>query len=204
MTTTGQDTGRQAGSDGLVQVDYHKYDGSLHWNLRMRRLGEDEHGVWLGLPANSSMRKGHNPAVPLPEAHVILFPRGDWWTAVFNDAPRSTEIYCDITTPPEWLSQDAVTMVDLDLDVLRKRGARLPILVDEDEFAEHQVRYGYPPEVVAAAQDAADRLMAAVAAGTGPFGGAHARWLALVGGGGRAAGTAETVAGSDPAAEPTA
>jgi protein associated with RNAse G/E len=169
-----------ARNDGLVRVDYHKYDGSLHWNLRMRRLGEDEHGVWLGLPANGTTRKGHNPAVTIPEAHVILFPRDDWWTATFNDAPRSTEIYCDITTPPEWPSQDAVTMVDLDLDVLRKRGTQLPLLVDEDEFAEHQVRYGYPAEVVAAASDAAERLMAAVGTGTGAFGGAHERWLALV------------------------
>jgi len=183
MTTEqGKATTERAGSDGLVQVDYHKYDGSLHWNLRMRRLGEDEHGVWLGLPANSVMRKGHNPEVPLPEAHVILFPRDAWWTAVFNAAPRSTEIYCDITTPPEWLSRENVSMVDLDLDVLRKRGAAQPLLVDEDEFAEHQVRYGYPPEVVAAAQDSAAWLMAAVAGGTGPFGGAHARWLAMVDG----------------------
>ncbi|SEO10041.1 DUF402 domain-containing protein [Actinacidiphila rubida] len=169
-----------ARNDGLVRVDYHKYDGSLHWNLRMRRLGEDEHGVWLGLPANGITRKGHNPAVLVPEAHVILFPRGDWWTATFNDAPRKTEIYCDITTPPEWPSQDTVTMVDLDLDVLRKRGADAPLLVDEDEFAEHQVRYGYPPDVVTAAQDAAERLMVAVRDGTGPFDGSHERWLHLV------------------------
>ncbi|MYS21960.1 hypothetical protein GA0115240_136935 [Streptomyces sp. DvalAA-14] len=166
--------------EGLVQVDYQKYDGTLHWNLRMRRLGEDEHGVWLGLPADSVMRKGHNPEVPLPEAHVVLIPRGTWWTAVFNAAPRSTEIYCDITTPPEWPSPDRVTMIDLDLDVLRKRGARAPILVDEDEFAEHQVRYGYPAEVITAAQASADWLMTAVAEGTGPFGGGHERWLALV------------------------
>lgn len=78
--------------DGLIQVDYRKYDGALHWNLRMRRLGEDEHGVWLGLPAGSVMRKGHNPEVPIPGAHVILFPRDAWWTAVFNAAPRSGAI----------------------------------------------------------------------------------------------------------------
>jgi protein associated with RNAse G/E len=168
--------------DELVRVEYRKYDGSLHWNLRMRRLGEDEHGVWLGLPANSVMRKGHNRVVDLPEAHVILFPPGAWWTATFNAAPRRTEVYCDVTTPPEWPSPGLVTMVDLDLDVLLKRGADAPILVDEDEFAEHQVRYGYPAEVIAAAQGAADRLMTAVAAGAGPFGGVHHQWLAMVDG----------------------
>ena len=167
-------------ADGLVQVNYRKFDGSLHWNMRMHRLGEDEHGVWLGVPANSVMRKGHGPTVPQPEAHVLLFPREAWWTAAFNGAPRRTELYCDITTPPRWPSPAEVTMVDLDLDVLRKRGAPLPLLVDEDEFAEHQVRYGYPAEVVSAARDAADWLMDAVGRGAGPFGGAHGRWLARV------------------------
>lgn len=166
--------------DGLVQVNYRKYDGSLHWNLRMRRLGEDEHGVWLGLPADSLIHKGHDLDMPVAEAHVILFPPGAWWTATFNAPPRRTEIYCDITSPPQWPSPDEVTMVDLDLDVLRKRDTDLTILVDEDEFAEHQVRYGYPTEVIEAAQAAADWLLRAVAARTGPFGGAHEKWLAMV------------------------
>jgi uncharacterized protein len=165
---------------GLVQVDYHKYDGALHWNLRMRRLGEDEHGVWLGLPADSVMRKGRGPDVPLPEAHVILFPHDRWWTAVFNAAPRSIAIYCDITTPPRWPSPTEVTMIDLDLDVLLKRGADLPVLVDEDEFAEHRARYGYPGEVVTAAEESAAWLLRAITDGTGPFGGAHGPWLAMV------------------------
>ena len=168
------------GPDGLVRVVYRKYDGALHWNLRMRWLGADEHGIWLGLPAHSVMRKGHNPEVDLPEAHVVLFPRDAWWTATFNAAPRRTEIYCDITTPPRWPSPDEVTMVDLDLDVLRKRGADDPILVDEDEFAEHQVRYGYPAEVIGAASEAAQWLMEAVGARAGAFGGAHEKWLSMV------------------------
>ncbi|MDJ0344540.1 DUF402 domain-containing protein [Streptomyces sp. H10-C2] len=164
----------------LVYVNYRKYDGSLHWNLRMRRLGEDEHGVWLGLPANSVMRKGHSPEVPVPEAHVILFPREGWWTAVFNAAPRSTQIYCDITTPPQWVSGTEVTMIDLDLDVLLKREEPAPRLVDEDEFAEHQVRYGYPADVIEHAAGTAQWLMKQVGAGAEPFATAYRSWLALV------------------------
>ena len=169
------------GDDALVQVNYRKYDGALHWNLRMRRLGQDEHGTWLGLPADSTIRKGHGPAMDLADAHVILFPRDAWWTATFNAAPRKTEIYCDITTPPEWPSAAEVTMVDLDLDVLRRRGTQLPILVDEDEFAEHQVHYGYPGDVIRSAEQAAAWLMTAVAEGSGPFDGVHEQWLARVG-----------------------
>ena len=36
-----------------VRVVYTKYDGSLHWHMSMRYLGEDEHGIWLGAPAHT-------------------------------------------------------------------------------------------------------------------------------------------------------
>jgi len=169
-----------------VRVEYRKYDGTLHWHLRMHRLGADEYGIWLGLPADSSMRKGDEPPVPIPQPHVILFPQDTWYTAVFNGEPAEVEIYCDLTTPPAWPAPDLVTMVDLDLDVLRRRGESQALLVDEDEFAEHQVRYGYPRDVVDAAQAAARDLLQAVTARTGVFADVHQVWLekaAALGGG---------------------
>lgn len=163
-----------------VWVRYRKYDGSLHWNMELRRLGEDEHGVWLGAAADNVMRKGDGPDIVFSDAYVLLFPHGAWWTASFNAAPRSTEIYCDITTPPQWVSATEVTMVDLDLDVIRKRGVPAPLLIDEDEFAEHQVRYGYPPEVIEQAAASAQWLMRRIAAGAEPFTTVYREWLAHV------------------------
>jgi uncharacterized protein len=161
-----------------VRVAYTKYDGSLHWNQTMRLLGEDEHGVWLGGPKGLIARRGHDDVVlEMPWAHVILFPRNAWWTAAFNGPEAPVDIYCDITTPALWPEPGEVTMVDLDLDVLRERDSRRVKLDDEDEFAEHQVRYAYPPDVIARASASAKFLLAAVAEGSGPFDGAHDRYL---------------------------
>ncbi|MQY13222.1 hypothetical protein SRB5_33650 [Streptomyces sp. RB5] len=166
----------------LVRVIYRKFDGSLHWNLTMRRLGEDRHGVWLGAPAFTPLSKGHQPIDPLPHAYVCLVPADPeaWWAATFNAEPRSTEIYVDVTTPMRWNSAAEATCVDLDLDVVRKRGETEARLLDEDEFAEHGKLFGYPPDVVARASGAARWLMTAVAAGTEPFGTAYLPWLAMV------------------------
>ena len=168
-----------------VRVIYRKYDGSLHWNQDMRLLGEDEHGVWTGAPAPMVMRKGDGPLVELPHAGVMLFPRAGWWTAAFNDVPNQTEIYCDITTPVSWPSPGEVTMVDLDLDVVRKRDG-LVALLDEDEFAEHQVAYGYPAELISQAEGAARWLQRVLADGTEPFATVYRAYLELVGGNGAA------------------
>jgi uncharacterized protein len=163
----------------LVRVVYRKYDGSLHWNQHGRRLGEDEYGVWVGAPAGTPVWRGAQQVNPAEHDHVILFPRDGWWTASFNAAPHRTEIYCDICTVPTWPVSDTVTMVDLDLDVRRRRVGTVEIL-DEDEFALHQVRYGYPAEVIEEAWAAAEWLAGALRERVEPFGAGYRRWLDMV------------------------
>jgi uncharacterized protein len=160
-----------------VRVVYTKYDGSLHWHQTMSYLGEDEHGVWLGAPAGSFTQRGDEPRVYFSHHMVGLIPRGQWWTAVFNAEPEATEIYCDITTPPQWPHDGEVTMVDLDLDVMRMRADGKVLLVDEDEFAEHQVRYSYPDEVISQASAAAQWLLRVIGDGAEPFAGRYREWL---------------------------
>ena len=163
-----------------VRVVFTKFDGSLHWHQTMQYLGEDEHGTWLGEPAGSSAQRGNEPPVVFAEPFVQLVPRGQWWTAVFNGAPAKTEIYCDIASPPEWKHPAEVTMIDLDLDVVRLRADQRVLIVDEDEFAEHQVRYSYPAEVITAAERAAAWLREVISANAEPFGSTYLGWLAKV------------------------
>jgi uncharacterized protein len=160
-----------------VRVVYTKFDGSLHWHHTMQYLGEDEHGTWLGAPAGRTSQRGNEPPVIFRERTVQLFPADMWWTAAFNAAPGATEIYCDITSPPQWPEEDCVTMVDLDLDVVRLRANQQVLLVDEDEFAEQRLRYGYPADVVSNAEQAAAWLQAAIGDGAEPFAGGYHRWL---------------------------
>lgn len=161
-----------------IRLIYRKFDGALHWHMSGRLLGEDEHGVWVGLPAMTLATRGHEPPITFGHASVMLFPRRQWWTAAFNDAPEPTEIYCDVTTPPQWPRPDEVAMVDLDLDVARDRTGAIVVL-DEDEFADHQVRYGYPADVIEAAERAATWLRAALS-GREPFMSAYRGYLARI------------------------
>jgi protein associated with RNAse G/E len=143
----------------------------------MRYLGQDDYGIWLGTGPGLRARRGSEPPIVVSHAHVKLLPEGSWWTATFNAEPASTEIYCDVTTPPRWPDPGQVTMADLDLDVLRLRAEQQVLIVDEDEFAEHHVRYGYPADVVSRASHAADWLQAAISAEAEPFASAYRTWL---------------------------
>lgn len=161
-----------------VRVVYRKFDGSLHWHMDLAWLGEDEHGTWLGTLGPSAAQRGDEPPVTFEQSYVLLIPAGDhWWSMNCNAAPCWTEIYVDITTGSRWLAPDLVEMVDLDLDVIRKFDGSAELL-DADEFAVHQVRYGYPPEVIAKASRVAGYLLDAVVLPLEPFGETCRRWLA--------------------------
>lgn len=160
-----------------MRVVYTKYDGSLHWHHGMERLGADSHGVWLGASAGTRTQRGTESPMIIEHAFVKLIPAGgQWWTANFYGESRATEIYCDICTPARWTDDGEVTMADLDLDVIRRREGQV-MLLDEDEFADHQVRYGYPAEVISQAEQAAAWLLAAIAAGAEPFATEYLGWL---------------------------
>src|SRR5262249_43096873 len=131
---------------------------------------------WLGGAANTVAYSGPRGSGVFEHAFVQLFPRDAWWVSIWN-AGGGAELYVDVTTPPEWVSDDHVRMVDLDLDVIRLRDDGRVVLDDEDEFAQHQVELGYPDDVIAQARASAEFLMDAVRSGREPFGRASDEWF---------------------------
>ena len=160
-----------------VEVRFTKWGGKSHWHFPAEALGQDEHGWWLGTRAGVPIQRGNEPPITYAWDFVTLIPAAGWWVAYWNgDLNRQTAVYVDVSTAPV-IGPDRVEAVDLDLDVIRERDGSVH-LVDEDEFAEHQVRYGYPADVIAQAVAAADELVAMVTGRQGPFGDAGENWLA--------------------------
>ncbi|HEX6872284.1 MAG TPA: DUF402 domain-containing protein [Micromonosporaceae bacterium] len=160
----------------MVQVVFLKYDGRPHRSYPARWLGEDADGTWLGVTAGTrAMVDGDRPAVR-QEPYALLVPKRAWWTAMFNAPPRRTEVYCDVTTPATWSGLDEVTVVDLDLDVRRRRWGVIERL-DEDEFRVHSEVFGYPEEVRRQAMAASHWLATALGDGTEPFASRFHTWL---------------------------
>jgi hypothetical protein len=163
----------------VIHVRYTKWDGSLHWHFDTVELGEDVHGLWLGAPDGTEVRRGDEPPVR-SQAFALLVPPMGWWTAVWNDVSPdgsgfSFEVYLDVCTPPT-RDGSVVGAVDLDLDVARRPDGTT-VMLDEDEFEEHRRRYGYPERVVDQARVAAASMMRLVEARVEPFGVVGPEWL---------------------------
>jgi protein associated with RNAse G/E len=162
----------------MVRVIYTKWDGSAHRDYPARRFAEDELGTWVGVTrGTSSVYHGRPSVEQIP--FVLLIPHSAWWTGMFNPVPRTSEVYCDIATPARW-EDDTVHIIDLDLDVVRRRTTGLVELRDEDEFEEHRVQFGYPDNAVSEARAAAEKLLIALGDGSEPFATDYKQWLAQV------------------------
>jgi uncharacterized protein len=162
-----------------VRIEMTKWGDRPHWQIPAAWLGSDEHGDWLGIPAGTLMARPGLETVSefdqvglIPAAGGSEIDRG--WMATFHRGPAPTWVYVDMTTAPVW-DGPVVRAVDLDLDVIRMRNGWV-VVDDEDEFEEHQVAYGYPPEVIALAEASRDRVHAAILAEDAPYDGSHERW----------------------------
>ena len=160
-----------------VDCDFRKWKDKPHWRFPAEVIERDAFGTWLGaLPPTPFT--GPRGAGEWEHAFAILVPASDWWIATFNEERHEgVEIYIDICTPAEWHTPNHFSSIDLDLDVIRMRDGTV-YLDDEDEFLEHQVTFGYPPDVVENVSTTAQRVMDLVTARTEPFGTAGAEKLA--------------------------
>jgi uncharacterized protein len=160
----------------VVKIRFTKWGDVPHWSFDMHRLGEDDHGIWLWMPAGTEMRRGTEAPVRSRNLAVKLITPGEWWTAIWNDNESATySCYVDIATPAVW-DGDTVRLVDLDLDVASPRKGGVEIH-DEDEFEEHRIRYGYPDHIVDRARAETARIAIAVEHGDAPFDGTARQWL---------------------------
>lgn len=160
----------------LIAIDFRKWVTRPHWKFNMYWLAEDEWGLWLWTPAGSTAQRGYDPPQTFNRNNVKLVVPGEWWTAIWNDGGQF-DLYIDVITPPA-IGQDRVTMVDLDLDVVRTVDGTTTV-EDEDEFLEHQVRYAYSDYVVRQAQEATAAVAARVECRDEPFGEVGDRMMAM-------------------------
>ncbi|MCW2780959.1 MAG: hypothetical protein JWR35_1408 [Marmoricola sp.] len=153
-----------------IRVQTRKWPDDPHWEFDAIRLGVDGHGHWVGLLKGTWLsRPGAGFHAQCDQ--VVLIPYDEWWVATFygDDDDRPVDIYVDIATPAQWDEPSGVVKaVDLDLDVIRGPSGRVWV-DDEDEFADHQVQLGYPTDVIDAAMQSCETVLAAVTDRATPF-----------------------------------
>jgi hypothetical protein len=161
----------------LARFEFTKWDGRRHWHFDTYRLGSDSHGTWFGARTGARLQRGIEAPILWDCDFAMLVPDAGEWVATFN-AEGKYALYIDVTGPVT-VDGDVVRAADLDLDVVRMSDGQVRLL-DEDEFAEHQLRFGYPDAVIRRALATAQWLLEVVSAGREPFATIGHQWLSQV------------------------
>jgi len=152
-----------------------KFGGSLHYRFAAQAVERRAERLVLYSPAGTPCDSYRGRlAFPLHELWVHWRNR-DWnlivqWTADWR--PHCE--YVNIGLPSTW-DDGTLRFVDLDLDVLRHPDGTVT-LDDADEFAENQLRYGYPSDVIARAEAAAAAVLTLAREGAPPLDGSLYAW----------------------------
>jgi uncharacterized protein len=144
-----------------------KYDGSLHYEFSAYLLDAPGSLLRCWIPRRTPWR-GYRGAGEVEEAFTALFFTDRWYNLFHNHRPqgrRAIETYANVGLPAVFDGK-LLTWVDLDLDVLRGREG--VVVDDEDEFAEHRVRMGYPEDLAARALEATSEVTRLLHAGEFP------------------------------------
>jgi protein associated with RNAse G/E len=156
-----------------------KYDGSLNYEWPGQVVWEDHAGFIWFTPAGAPFTRPSG-TTPVPYDWIGRVWYDHWYmvdasllpVAVAGVAGVVHHYYCNIGAPGGW-EDDIYRFVDLDLDVTIFPDGRSELL-DEDEFAAHQVRFGYPDEVIAASWQSVDDVLALAEVRATPFDGSLA------------------------------
>ncbi|MGI8794770.1 MAG: DUF402 domain-containing protein [Acidimicrobiales bacterium] len=158
-----------------IWVERRKWPASPHYGHAGWVLGEDDHGLWLELRVGAPVYRGDELLFRGTSGGLMLVPPADGWLAWFPEF-GDFELYVDIVSGTT-RTESSVTMVDLDLDVIRRRDGTVELL-DVDEFERHQVELSYPTPLIEHAERVAQHVLEAVRAGAEPFAGSAARkWM---------------------------
>lgn len=151
-----------------VRVRGSKWHGTWHWRYDAEVLGTDALGVWLRLPAGTTVHKGTRAPLGLEHDFLRLVPwpttswlDGAWMLPGYWIGDPELVAYVDVSTPPSIRASDdgwIVEYVDLDLDLVVPVDG-VPWLDDEDEFAERSVRHRWPGWVVERTRATGDALL---------------------------------------------
>jgi uncharacterized protein len=151
-----------------VRMLWQKWNGAPHWEHDCIYLGSDQWGHWVGQEIGwRSERPG--ASMPARSRTLSLIPPSADHVPTFNARPLDYAVYVDIAWDVRWDGADVVRGIDMDLDVIRARDERGTWIDDEDEWADHRVRYGYPEHIVRELEERTSVIAADVRDGRAPY-----------------------------------
>lgn len=156
-------------TNSLIQVHSCKYDGRIHRRWHARVASREGSLVILDAAFEEEIRHPLLGTIARGTISTEYYWTDRWYSVFRFSEPTGAlrNYYCNINTPVEFDGR-VLSFVDLDIDILVAPDFSYQVL-DLDEFAAHQLRYGYQPDVCRGANQALTELIALIEKRQFPF-----------------------------------
>lgn len=152
-----------------VTIASTKYDGSPHYEYKGVLLDEPGPLLRCFVPGGTRWRGYRGEGVTEAPYTLLFFTDGRWYNIYHQHRPvgrRGQLTYANVALPPV-RDGDTIRWVDLDVDVVcYPHGIEVH---DEDEFAVHRERWGYPPDLVDRVRATTEEMLRLAHASRFPF-----------------------------------
>ncbi|MBX3065961.1 MAG: DUF402 domain-containing protein [Anaerolineae bacterium] len=156
---------------GSCQVVTFKFDRRVHYTFPATLTSRNDTVIRANYPIGTVIQHHTRGLEFIENYNTDLWAWTDRWYNVFVNTYADGSLYgfyCNIAMPAE-LHDSELRWIDLDLDVRIFADGRYEIL-DEDEFEEHRLKYGYPKDVQEKAQSAVQEILDLARRRQEPFG----------------------------------
>jgi len=126
----------------------YKHDNKLHYEQPLSFYKREDNYIALkGKAGRTLTHYTRNTTFLFDKNTIEYFFTDRWYTSafVFNKQGICDYIYCNICFPSK-IDNNVVSFIDLDIDVIYDKGQI--IVVDQDEFEAHQIKYHYSKETI--------------------------------------------------------
>lgn len=152
-----------------IIVRVRKYDGSEHrrWDAELTSI--EESMIEVTGAFDTEIDHAVLGKISLGTVSVEYYWT-DRWYSIFRFTEPTGDLrnyYCNINTPPSLVGNE-LSFVDLDIDILVEPDLTYAIL-DEDEFAENSLLFGYPDEIKLQVRSAMAELIQLIETQQFPF-----------------------------------
>ena len=161
--------GRSSATDatGVVVWESVKLDGSPHRSVEAVDLGSTRDGRWLFVAEGTPVARPGGRGYDHPCDAIVLIPDAGLWIATWLEG-WDPSLYVDVARPTE-VGERRILTVDLDVDVVRRRGGDVEVH-DLEELDQHRQQLVYPPDLVLDVTHTAEELAKAIRSQEAPFG----------------------------------
>ncbi|RSL32564.1 DUF402 domain-containing protein [Salibacterium salarium] len=150
-----------------IEIQSYKHNGTLHrvWEETLILQGTSKEII--GANDRIFVQESNGRTWRTREPAICYFHKDKWFNMIGMVRYDGIHFYCNIGTPFVW-DEEALKYIDYDLDIKVFPDMTYHIL-DEDEYEDHKVKMGYPPEIQTKVLEALEELQSWIYQRKGPF-----------------------------------